>query len=69
MKIINEPAPHLPFNQGFSDEFQSFVNACLQKDLKYRPKFEKLLEHPFLVRYEREQSDVAGWYSNVTSYV
>jgi len=69
MKIMHEPSPSLPPNQGFSDEFQSFVNACLQKDLQYRPKFQALLEHPFLCRYEREMTDVAGWYSNVTTYV
>jgi len=69
MKIINEPAPQLPHNLTFSDDFQSFVNVCLQKNLKYRPKFDALLEHPFLVRYKRETPDVASWYSNITSYV
>ena len=43
MKIINEPAPILPPNEGFSEEFQSFLTTCLQKNLKYRPKFDALL--------------------------
>jgi len=69
MKIMHDPSPSLPEDQGFSDEFHSFVTACLEKDLIRRPKFDVLLEHPFLLRYEREVVDVVGWYSNVTTYV
>ena len=43
MKIINEPSPSLPTNQGFSDEFQSFIDVCLKKDFRERPKFGQLL--------------------------
>ncbi|XP_047134652.1 dual specificity mitogen-activated protein kinase kinase 7 isoform X1 [Hydra vulgaris] len=68
MKIMHDPSPSLP-KDGFSEEFQSFINLCLEKDLKKRPKFDLLLEHPFLVRYEKEVVDVAGWYSNINSYV
>ncbi|XP_066927621.1 dual specificity mitogen-activated protein kinase kinase 7-like [Clytia hemisphaerica] len=69
MKIMHDPAPSLPPNQGFSEEFQSFINVCLEKDMAKRPKFDLLLEHPFLIRYSREEVDVVGWYSNVTTYV
>lgn len=69
MKIMNDPAPTLPGNLDFSDGFQSFVKVCLEKDLNKRPKFDVLLEHPFLVRYSHENVDVVGWYSNVTTYV
>ena len=43
MKIMHDPAPSLPPNQGFSEEFQSFINVCLEKDLVKRPKFDLLL--------------------------
>ncbi|XP_057317538.1 dual specificity mitogen-activated protein kinase kinase 7-like [Hydractinia symbiolongicarpus] len=69
MKIVHDEAPCLPPNQGFSEEFQSFIKACLEKDRVNRPKFDVLLKHPFLRRYEREPVDVVGWYSNVTTYV
>lgn len=69
MKIMHDPSPSLPQDQGFSDEFHSFVSACLEKDLHKRPKFDVLLAHPFLQRYERQDVDVVGWYSNVTTYV
>ena len=43
MKIMHDPAPSLPPNQGFSEEFQSFINVCLEKDMVKRPKFDLLL--------------------------
>ena len=43
MKIMHDPSPSLPGDQGFSDEFHSFVNDCLEKDLRKRPKFDVLL--------------------------
>jgi len=29
MKIMHDPAPTLPPDQGFSEEFQSFIKVCL----------------------------------------
>lgn len=43
MKIVHDEAPCLPPNQGFSEEFQSFIKACLEKDRVNRPKFDVLL--------------------------
>ena len=33
----------------FTIDFINFVNLCLMKDEAVRPKYTKLLEHPFIV--------------------
>ena len=32
------------------------------KNYKDRPKYRKLLQHPFIQRYEKEVVDVGAWY-------
>ncbi len=61
-KVLTDDPPLLPRNQGFSIEFCSFVRDCLMKNYKDRPKYKKLLLHPFIQRYERERVDVGAWY-------
>ena len=48
--------------RAFSSEFCSFVQDCLMKNYKDRPKYKKLLLHPFILKYEREDVDVGAWY-------
>ncbi|XP_071442988.1 uncharacterized protein [Hetaerina americana] len=47
----------------FSPEFHSFVTCCLTKNYKHRPKYRKLLEHPFIKKYETAPVDVADWFA------
>ncbi|XP_063696002.1 dual specificity mitogen-activated protein kinase kinase 4 [Culicoides brevitarsis] len=49
----------------FSDEFVDFVNTCLIKEEKDRPKYPKLLQHPFIQRGERSHTDVASYVNNI----
>ncbi|XP_055706669.1 dual specificity mitogen-activated protein kinase kinase 4-like [Phlebotomus papatasi] len=49
----------------FSEEFVAFVNTCLIKDESNRPKYSKLLQHPFIQRGERSHTDVAAYVSDV----
>jgi len=49
----------------FSNEFMAFVNTCLIKDHLQRPKYTRLLQHPFLVRSANEVVDVKGYLSYV----
>ncbi|KAG8238717.1 hypothetical protein J437_LFUL015275 [Ladona fulva] len=48
----------------FSPEFHSFVTSCLTKNYRQRPKYPKLLEHPFITRYEKASVDVAAWFAH-----
>ncbi|XP_070499097.1 dual specificity mitogen-activated protein kinase kinase hemipterous-like isoform X2 [Chironomus tepperi] len=47
-KVLDSDPPCLPDDQGFSEDFKDFVKRCLTKDYKQRPKYNQLLEHPFL---------------------
>ena len=59
---FQDDPPLLPTKKGFSIEFCSFVRDCLMKNYKDRPKYRKLLQHPFIQRYEKEVVDVGAWY-------
>ena len=65
-KVLQDDPPLLPPNK-FSREFELFVQDCLMKDPKDRPKYKKLLMHPFIKKYEREEVDVGAWYRQVIS--
>uniref|UniRef100_A0A8D3B384 Dual specificity mitogen-activated protein kinase kinase 7 n=1 Tax=Scophthalmus maximus TaxID=52904 RepID=A0A8D3B384_SCOMX len=64
-KVLQEDPPLLPLGMGFSLDFQSFVKDCLTKDHRKRPKYDRLLEHNFIRRYEVLEVDVAGWFQTV----
>ncbi|XP_005661317.1 dual specificity mitogen-activated protein kinase kinase 7 isoform X2 [Sus scrofa] len=64
-KVLQEEPPLLPGHMGFSGDFQSFVKDCLTKDHRKRPKYNKLLEHSFIRRYEALEVDVASWFKDV----
>ncbi|XP_037074405.1 dual specificity mitogen-activated protein kinase kinase dSOR1-like isoform X2 [Pollicipes pollicipes] len=58
--IVNEPPPKLP--QGlFSDDFVNFVDSCLKKNPEERADLKSLIVHPWILRAEQENVDIAGW--------
>ncbi|XP_010209824.1 PREDICTED: dual specificity mitogen-activated protein kinase kinase 7 [Tinamus guttatus] len=63
--VRQEEPPRLPPAMGFSADFQAFVRDCLTKDHRKRPKYNKLLEHTFIKRYETLEVDVASWFKDV----
>jgi mitogen-activated protein kinase kinase 7 len=65
-KVLDSDPPSLPDNQGFSEEFKDFVKCCLTKDYKQRPKYNQLLEHPFLSCHEYRYDEVAAWFHIIT---
>lgn len=64
-KVLSESPPLLPNNDKFSPDFCSFIENCLIKDYKERPKYKKLLSHSFITKYEKEEVDVGAWYRNL----
>jgi serine/threonine protein kinase len=46
--IATRPSPTLKNKTRWSDEFNSFIAACLQKNPKQRSSALELLEHPFI---------------------
>lgn len=49
----------------YSEEFVNLVNTCMQKEARQRPKYSKLLEHPFLLQSKQEQVDVSAYVNNI----
>ncbi|XP_045189694.2 dual specificity mitogen-activated protein kinase kinase 7-like [Mercenaria mercenaria] len=68
-KVLQEEPPLLPPGKNFTMDFCSFVKDCLTKDYRRRPKYRKLLEHPFIKRYETLDVDVATWFSDVSVHI
>ncbi|GBP08297.1 hypothetical protein EVAR_78778_1 [Eumeta japonica] len=64
-KVISEDPPKLPENNDFTPEFQSFVSQCLTKNYKQRPKYAKLLEHPFVVKSALSPVSMGAWYASL----
>lgn len=67
-QVVQGDPPQLnPHDNGnsFTLEFVNFVNTCLIKEEQHRPKYKKLLEHPFIIRSERETVDVSGYINSV----
>ncbi len=63
-QVVHGDPPRLdPQTNGraFTIEFVNFVNTCLIKDETQRPKYTKLLEHPFIVRSDTEHVEMAEY--------
>ncbi|XP_068628512.1 dual specificity mitogen-activated protein kinase kinase 7 isoform X2 [Battus philenor] len=64
-RVIADDPPQLPDTSDFSPEFKSFVSQCLTKNYRQRPKYPKLLEHPFVVKSSRNHVSVEDWYATL----
>ncbi|XP_012228603.1 dual specificity mitogen-activated protein kinase kinase hemipterous-like isoform X2 [Linepithema humile] len=54
-RVVQDDPPSLPTDTTFSKEFRNFVSCCLTKNYKHRPKYHKLMEHPFIRKYDVPQ--------------
>lgn len=64
-RVMSEDPPQLPREQGFSKNLNTFVRTCLVKDYRHRPKYNKLLKHPFILGFEHKEVNLAGWLASV----
>jgi mitogen-activated protein kinase kinase 7 len=62
--ILTQDAPVLN-GEEFSENFKSFVNQCLIKQVKDRPKYNVLMKHPFIQQYKNTEVDVKSWLKSV----
>ncbi|CAH2100373.1 unnamed protein product [Euphydryas editha] len=65
-RVIADDPPQLPEDSDFTPEFKSFVSQCLTKNYRQRPKYVKLLEHPFVVKSARSSVSVGAWYASLS---
>ncbi|CAH8569519.1 unnamed protein product [Heterobilharzia americana] len=54
---------------NFSLEFRDFVSQCLKKEVKSRPKYQALMNHPFYLRSITEIVDVGRYFQSVLDKV
>ncbi|XP_024940837.1 dual specificity mitogen-activated protein kinase kinase 4 isoform X2 [Cephus cinctus] len=67
-QVVQGDPPRLSPNENgnhFTMDFVNFVNTCLIKEETQRPKYNKLLEHPFIRKAEKATIDVAAYISGV----
>ncbi|XP_050440995.1 dual specificity mitogen-activated protein kinase kinase 4-like isoform X1 [Adelges cooleyi] len=65
-QVVQGDPPRLhSSSNNFSPHFINFVNTCLIKEENQRPKYNKLLEHPFIKRSDAESVDVASYISEI----
>lgn len=60
--VVDKPAPQAPSDK-FSEEFCSFISACVQKKPEDRQSALLLLEHPFLHMYDDLRVDLASYFT------
>uniref|UniRef100_A0A1D1Z959 mitogen-activated protein kinase kinase n=1 Tax=Anthurium amnicola TaxID=1678845 RepID=A0A1D1Z959_9ARAE len=60
--IVLRPPPCAPSDM-FSEEFCSFISACIQQEPKDRKSALELMEHSFLTMYEGENVDLASYFT------
>ncbi|KAM0921683.1 hypothetical protein ACQ4PT_006642 [Festuca glaucescens] len=64
LQILEDPSPTPP-RDIYSEEFFSFIDACLQKDADARPTCDQLLSHSFIKKYEGPGVDLAEYNKSV----
>ncbi|KAF6776764.1 hypothetical protein AHF37_03225 [Paragonimus kellicotti] len=64
-KIISDPPPSLPHHIPFSPAFRHFVDCCLKKDPKQRPKYRSLMNSEFFCIHNVEPLNVLEWLQNL----
>jgi len=63
-QVVHGDPPQLTNDNSrnmFTIDFINFVNLCLMKDESVRPKYTKLLEHPFIRKSAEEAVEVAAY--------
>ncbi|XP_013108655.1 dual specificity mitogen-activated protein kinase kinase 4 [Stomoxys calcitrans] len=64
-QVVQGDPPRLYQGKEFSTEFVEFVNTCLIKNESERPKYDRLLQMPFILRGERSNTDVAAYVTDI----
>jgi len=67
-QVVQDPAPTIAQQFGYSDLLHSFIAQCLTKDYNVRPKYKELLEHPFLVSAKTDLGDMGKFVNSILSY-
>lgn len=64
-QVVQDDPPRLAHSEGFSDRFENFIAACLQRRYTDRPTYEQLLQHIFIVENATKETDVASFVDEI----
>ncbi|KAG1427378.1 hypothetical protein G6F58_001054 [Rhizopus delemar] len=62
--IVRQPVPQIQ-GSHISEECKNFVAICLTKDPNYRPTPARMLQHPFISKWEHVHMDLGQWVKEV----
>ncbi|CEP16851.1 hypothetical protein [Parasitella parasitica] len=62
--IVRQPVPEIQ-GDHITDECKNFVAICLTKDPNYRPTPARMLEHPFILKWQNIDMDLGQWVKEV----
>lgn len=65
--ILELPSPSLKTSDGYSEDFCNLVDLCLKRNVEERPRYDSILNHPFILNNERAGTDVSKWFSDIMS--
>ncbi|XP_041364574.1 dual specificity mitogen-activated protein kinase kinase 4-like isoform X2 [Gigantopelta aegis] len=68
-QVVQGPPPKLRPKDRFSPDFHDFLSTCLTKEERQRPKYTKLLEHPFVKRFEETVVDVSSYIEKILDQI
>ncbi|KAH8415327.1 hypothetical protein KR222_003606, partial [Zaprionus bogoriensis] len=63
-QVVEDDPPRLPAG-SFSEEFESFIATCLQKEYTARPNYEQLLQHKFIVEHMQRDTDISEFVARI----
>lgn len=64
-QVVMDDPPRLRRSDEFSDKFENFITACLQKRYTDRPTYERLLQHIFIVENTEKETNVASFVDEI----
>jgi len=64
-QVVKGLAPRLQDDGSFSQECITFINTCLTKEDRQRPKYNRLLEDSFIKRHEEMEVDVSTYVCSI----
>lgn len=59
--VVGSDAPRLE-SERLTREFKDFVNTCLTKDEKMRPKYKELLNHPLILIHQGSEVNTGEYF-------
>ncbi|XP_015794871.1 dual specificity mitogen-activated protein kinase kinase 7 [Tetranychus urticae] len=64
-KVMTAPPPRLPEDGDFMPQLRQFINSCLIKNFKERPKYKELLASDYIKYFDEKEVNITPWLESV----